>query len=185
MINLLPDQRKTEIKAARVNVLLVRYTSLLVLGLAFIFGVLYVSYLVLASTNQSALAIIESNDVKADVYKPTKDQVDALSASLTQTKVILDQEVLYSRVLVKLAQEMPAGTVLETLTLNESSFNGSPLTARVFAKTTEQAVALQEKFRNSSLFSNVSFQSIEQNNGVEGYPVSISISFTLNRMAVQ
>ena len=185
MINLLPDQRKTEIKAARINVLLVRYTGLLVLALAFILGVLTVSYMVLSSTKQNALAIIESNDVKADVYSSTKDQVDTLSAGLAQTKVILDQEILYSRVLMNLAQEMPAGTVMETLTLNESAFNGTPLSVRVFAKTTEQAVALQEKFRASTLFSNVSFQSIEQNNGVEGYPVSVSISFTLNRMAVQ
>lgn len=185
MINLLPDQRKVEIKAARVNVLLVRYIGLIVIALVFIFGVLTVSYMLLSDTRQSALEIIESNDVKADVYRNTKEEVDKLSASLTQTKTILDQETLYSKILVKLAQEMPEGTVMENLTLNEAVFSGTPVTAKVYAKTTEQAVALQEKFRSSTLFSNATFQSIEQTSSLEGYPVSISMSFTLNKKAVE
>jgi len=186
MINLLPGEKKAEIRAARTNVLLVRYSTIILLALAFIFGTMYVTYTVLGFTKQRSEEIIASNDLKADVYSGTKAQVDALSASLIETKALLDEEVLYSKVFVNIGKLMPANTVFDKLTLDDASFSGTPITTKAYAKTSADVSALRESFEKSTIFSNVSFQTIvESGSGIEGYPVSVDMTFTLTKAAAQ
>ena len=184
MINLLSDERKDEIKAARANVLLLRYMSIIALAFLFISGALYVSYTVLTTTMKNAETLIASNDVKADVYSETKQEVDALSAKLSDAKGILDQEIRYSEVLVKVGQLMPRGTVLGDLTLNSAAFNGEPVEIKAYAKSTAEASVLQSNFQSSPLFSNVNLKGTETSQGLDGYPVVVSMSVTLNGSGV-
>jgi Tfp pilus assembly protein PilN len=182
MINLLPTDSKEEIRAARTNLILVRYIIILVAAVAFIMGAMYATYAVLGFTKQNSEQIIESNDVKADVYSTTKAQVDTLSASLAQTKLLFDEEVKYSKVFVNIAQSMPAGTVFGKIALTDASFKGSPTTAKVYAKTSADAVMLRQNFQKSPMFTNVTFQSIvESGGGIEGYPVSVDMTFILTK----
>lgn len=185
MINLLSTDHKNEIRAARVNVILVRYIAILIVAIIFILGVLTVSYVVLEQTKQSAQAQVEANDVKADIYSDTKAQVDQLSQGLTQAKLVLDQETRYSKVLTSIAALMPAGTIIESLTLDASSTT-APITIKVLAKTSNDAVALQNQFRSSPLISAPNFQSVtETGSDVDGYPASITMSFVLNKAGIQ
>ena len=110
MINLMPDDAKKEIRAARVSVILLRYIVVVLLAFVFLVLLLAGSYLVLTQTKNSAKTLIEANSTKAEVYSSTKAQVDTLSSSLIETKSILDQEILYSNVLINIGQQMPAGT---------------------------------------------------------------------------
>jgi len=186
MINLLPIDKKAEIRAARTNLMLVRYIAVLVLATSFILGSMYVTYTVLGLTKSSSEKIIASNDVKAGVYSTTESQVAALSASLAQTKTLLDQEVRYSKVFVNIAQLMPSGAVFGKLDLSSASFSGAPTNAKVYAKTSAEAVTLRQNFEKSTLFSGVSFQTIvESGSSVDGYPVSVDMTFTINRTAAQ
>lgn len=186
MINLLPGDKKAEIMAARTNVLLVRYSTIILLALIFILGTMFFSYTLLGFTKQRSEEIIASNDLKANVYSGTKAQVDALSASLAQTKSLLDGEVLYSKVFVNIGRLMPANTVFDKLTLDNTSFEGSPVTTKAYAKTSSDVLALRESFEKSPIFRNVSFQTIvESGSGVEGYPVSVDMTFTLTKAAAQ
>lgn len=184
MINLLADERKDAIRAARTNVILLRYMAIVVLALAFIGAALYTSYTVLQSTMASADATIASNDIKADVYSDTKQQVDSLSTKLNDTKAILDQEVRYSQVLVKIGQLMPAGTVLGDLTLTSASFNNEAVNVTAYAKSTSEASQLQSQFQSSPLFSNVTLKGTETGKGIDGYPVNVSLTVTLNRAGI-
>jgi cell division protein FtsB len=95
MINLMPDTNKQEIRAARMNVILGRYIIVILLAFAFLALLLAGSYVVLSQNKASAERLIQVNSTKADAYSSTKAQVDALSASLSATKSILDQEILY------------------------------------------------------------------------------------------
>lgn len=184
MINLLATDRKEEIKAARVNVILMRYMGIILLSQLFIGGALFVTYTVLTATLTSAESIISTNDIKADVYSETRQQVEGLSAKLNGAKVALDQEVRYSQVLVKMGQLMPTGTVLGDLTLNTASFNGQPVDVKAYAKSTNEAGLLQTNFQGSPLFSNVEIKSTEANQEVDGYPVTISMTVTLNKAGI-
>jgi len=185
MINLMPDDVKKEIRSARTNVILTRYIIVVLLAFAFLVLLLAGSYVVLTQTKNSAQQLIDSNDTKAEVYSTTKAQVDALSGSLSETKTLLDQEVLYSNVLVNIGQQMPEGTVLSGITLNASSFAGTPVTLKAYAKTTEIAVSLREKFQSTPIFSNVNFESVSDSDGINGYPVSVSMTLTVTKAAAQ
>ncbi|MCD8561578.1 PilN domain-containing protein [Candidatus Saccharibacteria bacterium] len=186
MINLLSDERKDEIRAARVNVILVRYIVIIAVAIVFLLGSLALSYAILEVTRQSAQAQISANDVKSDVYKETREQVESLGQSLQTAKTILDNEVPYSKVLTGIGQLMPEGTIIDTVTLTSASFSGSPTTLKVYAKTSEAAVALQSRFQSSPLFSGVSFQTIEESDEtIDGYPVSVTMSLTLNKAGIQ
>ncbi|MFZ2126111.1 MAG: PilN domain-containing protein [Candidatus Microsaccharimonas sp.] len=186
MINLMPDDAKREIRAARANVVLVRYITILLISAAFLALVVWGSYLLLGQIHTSAQQQITANDTQAAVYSQTKQQVDSLSAGLTEAKTILDQEILYSNVLVNIAQQMPANTVIDKLTLDSNSFIGTPLTLKVYAKSSNDAVALRDRFQSSPFFSNVSFESVsDTSGGITGYPVSATITLTLNRAISQ
>jgi len=184
MINLLPTDMKAEIRAARTNIILLRYIGITLLALIFALALLYVSYVTLTQTKDGAQQVIDSNEAKAGVYSDTKSQVDSLSASLSGAKSILDEEVLYSKVLTNIAQQMPAGTVIDSMELSPSSFGAAPVTLKVYAKKTEDTTALREKFQTSPLFTNVNFQSVsESGDGIPGYPVSVTMTLTLNKAA--
>lgn len=183
MINLMPDAAKKEIRSARVNVVLTRYITVIIFAFAFLVLLLAGSYFVLEQTKDSAQRLIDANGTKAQVYSTTKAQVDALSASLSQTKSILNQEVLYSNVLMNIGQQMPAGTVIDSITLNAASFTGTPVALKVYAKTNDAAVALREKFQGTTIFSNVNFDSVSDSSGIAGYPVSVAITLTVTKEA--
>lgn len=186
MINLLPGEKKAEIRAARTNVLLLRYSGIILLAIIFILGSMYVSRTVLSFTKTSSEEVIASNDIKAGVYSSTKAQVDTLSASLAETKTILDQEVLYSKVFLNIGQLMPPGTIFDKLALEASSFSGAPVSTKAYARTSADVLALRQRFENSPIFSSVTFQTIsESGSGINGYPVSVDMTFTLNKAAVQ
>ena len=185
MINLLPETRKKDIRAARTSVILLRYMGILLLAFAFIFGVFTFSRLAIENDERRSKELISANDSTADVYANTKAEVDALSAGLTETKTILDQEIRYSKVLAAIAQQMPSGTVLESLQLDASAFSGESVEVKVFAKTNEDAVKLREQFQANPALSNVSFQTIDETGGISGYPVSVTLSFGLNRTVIR
>lgn len=181
MINLLADTRKDFIKAARVNVFLIRYTAILLLAFAFLVAALYVSYTVLGVTMKSAESLIASNDVKASVYSETSEKVEELSAKLNDTRNILNREVRYSQVLVQVGQLMPKGTILGDLTLSTASFNGEPVEMKAYAKSTTEAGLLQSQFQGSPLFTRVVLSGTETKEEIDGYPVSITMSVVFNR----
>jgi len=185
MINLMPDDAKKEIRAARLNVILARYIVVILIAAGFLALLLAGSSIVLTQTKESAQRLIEANSTKADVYSTTKSQVQALSASLSETKNILDQEVLYSKVLMNIGQQMPPGTVISSLSLNAASFTGTPVAIKAYAKTTDDAVTLRQRFQSSPFFTNVNFDSVSDTAGIEGYPVGVSMTLTITRAAAQ
>lgn len=177
MINLLPDDYKSDIQAARANVIITRYIAIISLAFLFMFGALYTSYTVLTVTMTNAEDLIEANDVKADAYSDTQQKVTELSAELNQSKAILDQEIRYSNVLMQLGQTMPAGTVLGNLTLAAENFTGTPLDITVYAATPDQAGQVQSQLQRSPLFTQVTLKSTDDTGqGIAGYPVSVQLS---------
>ncbi len=181
MINLLPNSQKSGIRAARTNTILLRYMGIILMALLFIIGVLAVYYVILQNTMASAEAQIEANDTKADIYNETRQQVEGLSTKLTEAKTSLDQEIRYSKYLLALGQAMPAGTVLDTLTLDTTHFNGTPFELKAYAKSNDEAVSLGNQLKASPLlFTQVDIQSTSEG-GIDGYPVTVTMSVTLNK----
>ena len=181
----MPDEDKKEISSARINVVLTRYIVVIILAFGFLMLLLSGSYVVLTQTKESAARVVEANKEKAEVYSATKVQVDGLSSSLSQTKSILDQEILYSNVLVNIGQLMPQNTVLEHIDLNTASFTGTAVKLKVYAKSTADVVTLRQNFQSTPIFTGVNFDSVLDSGGIDGYPVSVSITLTVTRAAAK
>ena len=181
MINLLPDNTKVQLRAARVNVILLRYIIVIVIAFAFVAMVLAGSYVLLTQTKTSAEQLIAANDTKAQAFSQTQAEISQLSGTLSGAKSILDQQIIYSDFLRTLGQTMPAGTVMESLTLNDAAFNGTPVVVKVYATSSDAAVGLREQFQANPAFSSVNIESISETGGIDGYPVSASLTLTINR----
>lgn len=185
MINLLPDKEKSELIAARHNVLLVRYIAMSLVAIAALYIVMKSSEQLLTTTKVSAEATIASNTTEAGVYSQTKQRVGELSNNLSSAQSILDQEIHFSKILTNIASQMPEGTIIGELNLSATSLQ-APVSITAYGKTTEAILALQSAFRSSTFFSSVDFQTVsESGSSVDGYPVSVTMNVTFSRTAGQ
>jgi Tfp pilus assembly protein PilN len=80
---------------------------------------------------------------------------------------------------------MPPGTVLKSISLDAASFTGTPVTLKAYAKTNDDVVALRQKFQSTPIFTNVNFDSVSDSSGIDGYPVSVSMTLTVTRAAAE
>lgn len=179
MINLLPDETKKQLRAARTNVILARYTFIVLLAAAFLGIVLAGSYVLLTQTRSSAQELIAANDTKAEVFSETQQQISVLSSDLSEARIILDQQKSYASVLRALGQSMTAGTVIDEVELTPQSFTGAPISVTLYATSSEATVALGESLRSSGVFSNINIESVSEQGGIEGYPVSATITMAI------
>jgi Tfp pilus assembly protein PilN len=186
MINLLPETAKKEIRAARANVTLLNYMLILGLGVIFLALVCVGVYFVLIGTRDSAQNLIDTNQSKTTTYSSAQIQGNELRTGLTNAKTILDQEVDYTKLITGIAALMPKGVVLSGLNLSSATF-GAPITLQFYATTTQTALNLKTNLQASSLFSAITFQTLASTSGVTAatYPVSASLSLTINKSAVK
>lgn len=183
MINLMPYDTKKEIRSARLNVILGRYIIVVLLAFGFLALLLAGSYVVLTQTKESAQRLIDIGGSNSNPNGSTESQVRALNSTLSQAGMTLNQGVSYSDTLINIGQQMPAGTVLDSLTLNAASFGSTPITLKVYAKTTDDITALQQKFQSTPDFENVKV--IPDTASINGYPVSASVTFIITKAVAQ
>lgn len=179
MINLMPDEAKKQLRAARTNVVLTRYTFILLIGGVLLGLAFFGSYLLLAQTRTSAEQLITANDTKAEVFSDTRQKIASLTANLGEARNVLDQQVSYSNVLRVLGQQMTAGTVIDEITLNEASFRGTPITLTLYATSTDATVRLGDQLQMSGIFTSIAIESVSEQGGIEGYPFSASMTMTV------
>lgn len=186
MINLLPDDTKKDIRAARANVTLLNYMLILGLGVAFLALICAGVYILLGNMKSDAERLISASESKTSAYSSVEAQASSLRASLSSAKTILDDEVVYTKIITGIAALIPDGVVLDSLMLSPTTFD-APITLQFFAKTTEGALALKDKIQSSPLFSNVSFQALSSTSTGQSsdYPVSATLSLTINKSATQ
>ncbi len=186
MINLLPDTTKKDIRAAKANVTLLNYMLILGLGVAFLVLICVGVYIVLGNMKADAERLISTSQSKSSAYSSVQAQANSLRASLSSAKTILDEEVVYTKIITGIAALMPSGVVLDSLVLSPTTL-GAPTTLQFFAKTTEDALSLKDSIQSSPLFSNVSFQALSSTSSTQSsdYPISATLSLTINKSASQ
>lgn len=188
MINLLPYEYKDEIRAARTNVILVRYIAILVLAAIVLGGLVFGAYLALNGTKASAELKAAENTARLSQFQQTKVRADSFRADLATAKTILDNNVSFSKLIYEIADTVPRGVVLDDLTLDPNTF-GSSVSVNASAKTFNDASKLRDAFiANNQVFSNVQIQTIrssETNAAGDAYPVKIVMSVVINKGAIQ
>jgi Tfp pilus assembly protein PilN len=183
MINLLPPETKAQIAAARTNRLLLRYNLLLLLALAFLLAAIVVVYFYLSNTKTSAEAAIVDSRSRVSDYSAVEAEASSFRQNLSNAKQILNSDIKYTKVILDIAGVLPSGVVLDTLSLDSATF-GSPMVLTANVKDYPTVLALKDSLQGSSVFSNVSIQSIT--NGSDGaYPLSAAFSVTIRKDAAQ
>ncbi len=183
MINLMPDEAKRQLRAAKLNVSLLNYFLILLVAAAFLGFILYGSVVLLRQTEESAKQLILANDTKAEVFEETQTQIAGLSAKLSDARVVLDGQRSYTKILQTIGGAMTTGTVIDELSLTPAAISGEPFVATIFATTSTATVELQESLESTGAFSSVAISSISQSDAVEGYPVTASMTLTLTQRA--
>lgn len=186
MINLLPHEQKRQLRAARVNTLLLRYNILILIAVGFLATAEGFTYFYLVNTKTAAEATITENRAKAVNYVPIEAQAQLFRNNLATAKQILDREVTYTKVILEISKLLPSGVVLDTLNLDSQTF-GTQTTLTAQAKDYNRALALKDSFENSTLFSNVHFQSIATTDTPKNpaYPVDVNINVTIKKDAAK
>lgn len=186
MINLLPHDEQRQLRAARTNVLLLRYNVLLLGAIIFLVVAVSITYLQLTNTKVLAQTNIAQNNDKSSSFIPVKNQADQFRTNLATAKQILDREVTYTKVVLAIAKVLPSGVVLENLSLDAQTF-GTSTTLVAHAKDYSRALALKESFQTSSLFSDVHFDSIASGDSTSNaeYPVTVNMNVTIIKDAAK
>ncbi len=186
MINLLPDEAKKQIRAGRMNIVLIKYLLTVGVGIVFLLAISIGAYFILQGTKNNAEILLSDNTSRAGAYNSVQAQATSLRTSLANVKTILDHEVVYTKIITSIARAVPPGVVLENVALSPTTF-GQPITLQAHAKTTADAIALKQQFQSSPMFSNVTFQSLSSaaSTQADGYPISATLSLTINKGAAK
>ena len=176
MINLLPYDTKKQTRAARMNVLILRYIFILHLSAAFLLLSCAVVYFTLKNNK-----IISTEKVNNNTASSAQTQTGSSGTDIATAKNILDGQVSYSDVIAGIATALPTGTVLDSLSLNDTSF-GTTTNLKILSRSADNETKLKENFNNSTLFSNYKLDSTSPNqSNSSGYPYTINISITINK----
>jgi Tfp pilus assembly protein PilN len=160
-----------------------RYNFLLLGAFVFLLAALGIVYVYLINTKAAAETTIAYNRAKVSDYASTESQANAFRQNLARDKQIFDGDIAYTKVILAISQVLPSGVVLDTLSLDSKTF-GNPTTLAANVRDYPTVLALKNSLQNSSLFSNVSIQSIT--GGGEGaYSLSVSLNVTIRKDAAQ
>lgn len=187
MINVLPVETKRQLRAARSNVVLLRYTILLAMVVGFLAIGTIAVYFVMNNVKANAENTTLENQSQISNFTNVQAEASEFRANLATAKTILDNEVIYSDTVLAIAQVIPSGVVIESLSLDANSF-GSPMSISARAVSYDRAITLKDTLENSSVFSNVHFITVsggsDESDGDEDssgrYPYTVALSATLN-----
>ena len=183
MINLLPDTSKKEIRAARLNVILLRYNIFTLVTVLVFVLILGGFYAYLTTTKAAAEASNAENQAKANSYSDTKKAADEYRTNLTTAKQILANRVNYTSVVLGITELLPKGVVLDNVNLSAKDFGNQTVIA-AHASNYDAVTQLKQNFQQSKVFSNVFFQTISESSDAadKNHPISVSISVKINKV---
>jgi len=185
IVNLLPQDSKRIIRAARNNVSLVKIILCLGFGVLFLIFVCGGLYLYL---NQSKKNVERSSSTNSAVTvnsasAEAETKANSIKASLQSAKTLLDAQVSYADIMTSLAAVMPSGSVVDKLSLNNDTF-GKNITIAARVKSPDTITEMKSNIEKTKLFSNFTSDKIESvQSGATGYPFSVMISLTINKVA--
>lgn len=161
MINLLPKAQRDSIMYARRN------TKLLHLCIAAVFVIILIvsmwgfGYFYIAKTSREYSKSIaqKQTDLKAQNLEETENRIETFSNNLKLILQVLEQEVLFSKLLRQVGAVMPAGSILSNIEISEVE-GGIDLSAS--AKDYDTATQIQVNLQdpNNKLFDQVDIVSV-------------------------
>lgn len=186
MINLLDGDAQKLYRAARLNLKLRTYFTFMLIALVLVVGVFAVGLYLTMSERELAKAEGEANAQLVQQYTVEKQQAETFTNNLKIAKAILAQEILYSDLIVKIAQALPANSILSSLSLDQTALT-KPITLTARVVNQNDAVVLKNALEASTLFENVNINSVavmdvsqEKNTMLRNHPVVVVLSLKMS-----
>lgn len=188
MINLLPPADQQEIHAGRANSLLLRYITLSLIVLGTLILWIGFMWLNLRNTESGAIETKKANDEKAATRQDIVTEATKFRKDLSIASQIMAKQVNYTDTVTRVAAAMPAGTILDNISIDPKTFD-KDTTLAAHTKSREAAIALKDSLQASGLFTKVAFQSItaaktDNNTAAPPYPFAVLLSVSFNRAEV-
>ena len=178
MINLLPPEQKKQIRAGQSNVLLFRY-CIASLILAVVLGaIVTITYFTMQKSKQTAETALEEGQLKNAQHMSVQQAATEFSNNLAIAKTVLDKEIRYTSVAIKIAQVLPSGVVLDSLQLDAQVF-GKPIVLSARGRSYDDAIRLKTAFEQSPLFQDPHLLSVSQSSEEGGDDQSVTISISV------
>lgn len=159
MINLLPKETKSAIRAARTNVILRRYLVFLTSSALFMIAIFGAGYYLTTNDRMNAKKELAQLEEKMAAHNPEKKRAEEFEKNLSISQDILKSEIAYSDLIVDIAQALPPGTILTSLNISTDSFD-TPSSINARTCDEEGGLRLKDALSKSDRFKDVSIQSI-------------------------
>lgn len=189
MINLISPEHKRDIRAARINVILVQYSAMLVILLLVIGAIYTLGFWLVMQDKLAVNEKLRSQSEQAATFAAVEKEAAQFRTNLLIAKQIIGNGKSYSTFLTTVASTMPSGTILTNLAIGGQSVaatqNGLTIDARTvsYAKVLE----LKTKLEQSSLFEDVNIVSASRPDDLAGlsgltakYPFEASFNVKLS-----
>ena len=181
MINLLPESYKKEILAGRSNLLLVRYCFLSFAVVIIAMGIMATVWFMINNVKDLNQQTIIDNEANSFQLSSKQAEVNEFRENLKTARAILDKQINYSAVAVRVASTIPSGVIIDQLSLDPSTF-GKPTNMTAHAKSENAALQLKKSFSNSKYYDNVHFNSISNSDsGDSNYPYAVTLGLTIKK----
>ncbi|MBC7764382.1 hypothetical protein H7Y29_01580 [Microbacteriaceae bacterium] len=185
MINLLSPEDRRQLRAARSNNLLLRYTILLGVVILVLLAEMTGVYFMLSADKARNEEIIHENEARTVSYSATKSSATQFKSDLTTAKYILGNQVPYTKLITTIANILPSDAVVDTLSLNPTTF-GTPTQLTIHTKSYQSAINVKQFLQKSAIFSDVSFQSVAQQTDNPGaFPFTAIYNVTISKDAAK
>ncbi len=177
-INLLPPEQKQSISYARRNTVLRKWVIAATIGVLGIVVVVAVgSFFISQSTkNQQAQVTDMKNQLAVQKQTEVEQQVSSISNSIKLTLQVLQRQIFFSKLLVKVGEVMPSGTLLEGLTIS-SQQNSIDLAAAAKDYQTATQVQINITDPSKKLFDDADILNVTCSD-TGAYPCKVSLRAT-------
>jgi Tfp pilus assembly protein PilN len=166
MINLLPPETKRQVRAARMNITLCRYTALIVMTALLLGFVFAVGFWATMDEKQLADSAKQETEKVGQEYASTRTAATDFAKNLASAKTILGSDISFSDLVLDIAAVIPSGVVLNNLTLGTAigttATANAPVDLSGRATSYDRAVALKNSLEASPVFENVNITNVSQ-----------------------
>lgn len=180
MINLLPPEAKKELAAGRANRLLLRYQVMFLVLSGIMLLVFVFFYLHLRGSQQSYQETVDENIQASGHMADSQKNVTEFRSNLATAKQILDKQINYSAVSLRVASVIPSGVILDQLTLDPETVN-QPVKLNARARNDQAVQNLKNALNTSEYFNDAYYDTVSRNASDTEYPFSITMTVTFTQ----
>ncbi|MFZ2494202.1 MAG: hypothetical protein WAW60_00315 [Candidatus Saccharimonadales bacterium] len=181
MINLLSQEHRAQLAAAKRNVILRKYVITLMFLIGGIVACYGVGYFMLDEEKKHYQQQLSIYEPQRNAYADTTKQAQDFSKNLRIAKSILDNEIVYSDLIMTLSENLPSNVVLTNLSLRTKEL-AQPISITINVKTPNDAVATKTKFQQGIIFKDTKIKTIDKSMSND-YPYTAVIITTLDQKA--